>query len=116
MEKIEAVARSVAAQAGPRSQFLAAADNDELLGITMALAGEVATLYERLDSLERVIEQDLGVPRQRLDAFAAGPEVLAERSRWHDAFVLRLMRSIQQELEHVRTREGPPIPEASAGE
>lgn len=116
MEKSDAVARSVAAQAGPRSRFLLPSDNDELLGITLALAGEVATLYERLDTLERVIEQDLGLDRARLDGYAATPADLAARGRWHDDFVNRLLRSLTQELARIKAEDGPPVPQASGGE
>ena len=116
MDKNDAVVRSVAAQAGPRSRFLLPSDSDELLGITLALAGEVTTLYERLDTLERVIEQELGLPRDRLDGFTATPADLAERSRWHDAFVNRLMRSLTQELARIKAEDGPPIPQTSGGE
>src|SRR3546814_9420008 len=59
MEKLAAVKCSVAAEAGPRSDFLWPSDTDTVLSIVMALAGEVATLYERVDTIERVVEQEL---------------------------------------------------------
>lgn len=116
MEKLAAVARSVAAEAGPRSRFLQPSDNDELLGITLALAGEVATLYERLDVLERVLEAGFGLSRETLDGFVASPEVLAQRGQWHDAFVTRLMRPLTQEIERLKAQGGAPVPESSGGD
>jgi hypothetical protein len=116
MDKNDAVVRSVAAQAGPRSRFLLPSDSDELLGITLALAGEVTTLYERLDTLERVIEQELALSREKLDGYEPTQADLAERGRWHEAFVNRLMRSLTQELARIKAQDGPPIPQGSGGE
>ena len=116
MDKMAAVRRSVAAQAGPRADFLRPADNDTLLAITLALAGEVATLYERIDTIERVAEQELGLSRQKLDAFSPPPAVQAERSQWHDAFVARLMRTLSHQVATLQALDGPPIPERSAGD
>ena len=98
MDKLAAVKRSVAAAAGPRADFLRPSDNDTLLAITLALAGEVATLYERLDTIERVAGQELGLSRDKLAAFVASATVQAERSQWHEAFVARLMRTLTHEV------------------
>lgn len=116
MEKLSAVNRSVAAAAGPRANFLLPADNDNLLAITLALAGEVATLYERLDTIERVAEQQLGLSRTMLEAFVASPDVQAERGRWHEAFVARLMRTLTHEVAVLKAQDGPPIPQKSGGD
>src|SRR3546814_20246903 len=81
MEKLAAVKCSVAAEAGPRSDFLWPSDTDTVLSIVMALAGEVATLYERVDTIERVVEQELGLSRAKLDAFVPSSAAPAERGR-----------------------------------
>lgn len=116
MEKLAAVKSSVAAEAGPRSDFLWPSDNDSILAITLALAGEVATLYERVDTIERVAGQELGLSRDKIDAFVASPAVQAERGQWHDAFVARIMRTLTQEVEVLKARGSRPIPEKSAGD
>src|SRR3546814_20069700 len=98
MEKLAAVKCSVAAEAGPRSDFLWPSDTDTVLSIVMALAGEVATLYERVDTIERVVEQELGLSREKLDAFVASSAAQAERGQWPDAFVARLVRRLTQDV------------------
>lgn len=116
MKKLAAVRSSVAAEAGPRPDILMPSDNDTLLSMVMALAGELAVLYERVDTIERVAEQELGLSRESLDSFVASPAVQQERSQWNEAFVTRLTRSLAQEVERLKAQGGPLVPTRSGGD
>ncbi len=99
MDKLEAVRRSIAESAGPRPAFFKDPDVDRVLAITMAVSGEVAVMAERLDTLERVLEEKQLLGREELTGYQPDPDVVAERMRWHEAFVSRVLRVVEQELE-----------------
>ncbi|MCC5863381.1 MAG: hypothetical protein JJT93_15890 [Gammaproteobacteria bacterium] len=99
MDKLEAVHRSIAESAGPRPAFFNDPDVDRVLAITMAVSAEVAVMAERLDTLERVLEEKQLVAREELTGYAPDQDVVAERMRWHEAFVSRVLRVVEQELE-----------------
>ncbi|MCC5870598.1 MAG: hypothetical protein JJU27_19025 [Gammaproteobacteria bacterium] len=102
MDKLEAVRRSIAEAAGPRPTFFSDPDVDRVLAITMAVSGEVAVMAERLDTLERVLEEKQLVNRDELTRYTPDQQVVAERMRWHEAFVSRVLRVVEQELETLK--------------
>lgn len=111
MEKLDAVRKSVRAIAGPRPAFLAGPDSDRLLAMLLALAAELASVYERLDTLERVLAARGGLDRSELESFAPDDSVSAERMAWHEALVERVLRVLTAELEALRDMPGAPLPE-----
>lgn len=102
MDKLEAVRRSIAEAAGPRPAFFSDPDVDRVLAITMAVSGEVAVMAERLDTLERVLAEKQLLTREDLAEYAPDEQVVAERMRWHEAFVSRVLRVVEQELETLK--------------
>ncbi len=106
MDKLEAVRRSIAESAGPRPAFFNDPDVDRVLAITMAVSAEVAVMAERLDTLERVLEEKQLLGRDELAEYRPDEDVVAERMRWHEAFVSRVLRVVEQELEVLKRRQG----------
>ncbi len=102
MDKLEAVRRSIAEAAGPRPTFFSDPDVDRVLAITMAVSGEVAVMAERLDTLERVLEEKQLLTRAELADYTPDEQVVSERMRWHEAFVSRVLRVVEQELETLK--------------
>lgn len=99
MDKLEAVRRSIAESAGPRPAFFKDPDVDRVLAITMAVSAEVAVMAERMDTLERVLEEKQLLSREDLLDYSPDEQVVAERMRWHEAFISRVLRVVEQELE-----------------
>jgi hypothetical protein len=84
---------------GPdRPRYLDGADTDKLMAIILALASEVASLRERLDTHER-----LGmIPTPELvEAYHADPEAEAAREAWRDGYIRRLFRVITEDVEGI---------------
>lgn len=108
MNKLDAVKRSVAATAGPRPHFLDNPDCDRLLAMVLALAGELGTVYERLDSVERLLEAQHGFDRTALASYEPAPEASAERLEWHEALVRRVLRVLSAELAELDDGQKPP--------
>lgn len=99
---------------GKRPWFFDDPDVERVMAIAMAIAMEHAVTRQRLDALERVLEQKGLMTRAELEAFVPGPEAEAERTRWMKAYIARVLRIIQQEAEAAtpegRTRDRP-VPE-----
>ena len=103
-EKLDAVRKSIAEGAGERPSYFSDPDVDRVLGIVMAMAGEVAVTAERLDTLERMLDQKGLLALDELAAYRPDQAVLGERMAWHQAFVARLLRVVEQELEATRAK------------
>ncbi|MEZ6022139.1 MAG: hypothetical protein R3C16_01710 [Hyphomonadaceae bacterium] len=93
------MARAAAASSGERPYFLEHPDCDRLLAMLMAAAGQLTTVYERLDTLVRVLERKGLIEKGELDLFEPDAEAQAERLGWDEAFVRRLLRVLAYELE-----------------
>jgi hypothetical protein len=89
---------------GARPQFFADPAVDRVLSITLALAGEVAVLRERLDSLERLLEAGEPVSRAALDAYRPDEAAATERDRWRERFLEVVLRAVHQEREALERR------------
>jgi hypothetical protein len=89
---------------GERPQYFADPAIDKTLAITLALAGEVAVLRDRLDSIERLLEAGQPLSRSAVDNFQPSAEVRAERDRWRDGFLDNVLRIVHQEREELEKR------------
>lgn len=72
---------------------------DRVIVIAMTLAQEVGVTVERLDTLERVLEAKGLVTGNDLRQYEPGADVEADRMRWHQEFVTRLLGVLEQEYQ-----------------
>ena len=86
---------------GTRPQYFADPAIDKVLSITMALAGEVAVMRDRMDSMERLLEQGQPLSRAAIDAFLPDAKVRAERDAWREEFLGNVLRIVHQEREEL---------------
>ena len=94
----EAVRRSVEAVTDPRTYMFQDPDVERVLDITMALAAELAVTRERLDSLERLLDQKDVVRQDEVEAFEVDEAVSAARLADHDAMITRMLRLVHQDI------------------
>lgn len=87
---------------GQRPEYFADPAIEKTLSITMALAGEVAVMRDRLDTIERLLEAGGPVSRSAIDAHIPGPAVREARDAWRDAFLGNVLRIIHQEREELQ--------------
>jgi hypothetical protein len=83
---------------GKRPTFFNDPQIDTVMGIVMALAGEVSVLRERLDSVERLVAAKGLFTQHDLEAYRPDDAVLAERERWRAEYIERVLRVVHQEL------------------
>ncbi|HEY8570413.1 hypothetical protein [Microbulbifer sp.] len=84
---------------GKRPVFFKDADTDRLLSMLMALAGELAVARERIDTLERLLEARDLLQRTDIENYEPDTAAARERGLWHQEFIARILRVIQQEIE-----------------
>ena len=109
-EGIDWVARAGAKPKGKRPDFHADPAIDRLLSLTMALVGEVSVLRERMDTVERLLEAKGTISQADIDAYVPDKAAGEERGLATRAYVARVMRGFQQEVEAMENPD-PPVME-----
>lgn len=84
---------------GKRPTYFKNADVDRLLSMLMALAGELAVTRERMDTLERLLAARGLLEREAIDTYVPDSDAASQRALWHQDFIARILRVIQQEIE-----------------
>lgn len=107
-EGIDWIARAGAKPKGRRPEFFDEPAVDRLLSLTMAVVGEVAVLRERLDTIERLLEAKGTISRADIEAYVPDQASGAERGLLTKAYIARVMRGFQQEVEAMENPD-PPI-------
>jgi hypothetical protein len=96
----DALADASAKPAGKRPYFLTP-EVERVMAITMAVAQELAVARERVDTLERLLEQKGIIARDEIEGFAPDPAAAAARGLWVQEYLARILRIVQQEGEAV---------------
>ena len=107
-EGVDWVARAGAKPKGRRPDFFEDPAVDRLLSLTMAVVGEVAVLRERLDTIERLLETKGTISRADIEAYVPDSTAGNERGELTRAYIARVMRGFQQEVEALENPD-PPI-------
>jgi hypothetical protein len=107
-DAVDWIARSVARPKGRRPAFFEDPAVDRLLSLTMALVGEVSVLRERLDTVERLLEAKGTLSRADIEAYVPDRAAGDERGLATRAYIARVMRGFQQEVEAMQNPD-PPI-------
>ncbi len=72
---------------------------DKLLAMVMALTGEVSVLRERLDTIERLLETKGNISIAEIESYQADEKVTQQREQWRDAYLERVLRVLEEDLE-----------------
>ena len=86
---------------GARPYFFNDKENEKVLNIAMAVATEVAVIRERIDTIERLLENRGLLNREDIDAFTPTEAQAQERQLWHARYAARILRIMQQEMDAV---------------
>lgn len=80
---------------GRRAAFYSEPGVDQLYGIVAALAAELWAARERIDTLERVLEQAQALPPGAVERFQPAAEVAAARQQEREAFIQRVFQVLE---------------------
>ena len=84
---------------GRRPFFLEDPDNDKLLAMIAALAGEVSILHRRLIAHESVAEKKALFSAADIEAHEPAQEEVEALSRWRSEFLGRVFRILEYEVD-----------------
>lgn len=84
---------------GKRPYFFKDPDVERVLSIAMVVAMEHAVTRQRLDALERLLEQKGLFTREELEQFRPDAAAEAQRTRWTQEYIARVLRIVQQDTE-----------------
>jgi uncharacterized Zn finger protein len=99
---------------GERPIFFADPSVDKVIAMVMGLAGEVAVMRDRLDTLERLLAHAGVVSRSAIDDFKISSTVAVERAHWRESFLSEVLRVVEIELEAVASGDQAPYQDAIA--
>ena len=102
---VDWIARAGAKPKGARPKYFDDPATDRLLSIVMAVAGEVAVVKERLDTVERLLDEKGTISRADIEAYAPDREAGHARGLMHREFAARILRGVQQDMESLETHE-----------
>ena len=92
---------------GKRPQFTDNCQTDSLVAMVMALAGEVAVLHERQDTVERLIAGSGTFDLNEIEAYEPDEGVLEDREQWRAAFLDRVLWIVRASLDEDAAGETP---------
>lgn len=96
-----APARIARVAKGKKPQYFSDPAIDKLLWMTLTLTEELSVTRDRLDTVERLLEQQRLLSRAAIEGYVPAGPAAAERSARRAAFVDRVMRAVHAELEEV---------------
>lgn len=102
---IDWIALAGAKPKGKRPYFFKDPAVERVLAMLMAVTQELAVTRERLDTVERLLEQQGVLKSADIDAYAPDPAAATERAEWSRAYVARVLRIVQQEMEAMAAPE-----------
>lgn len=92
---------------GKKPQYFADPAVDKLLSITLTLAGELCVTRDRLDALERLLGARGLVAPADVDGYRPDAAAEAAREARRQAFLARVLRVVEAELEAVTRADMP---------
>jgi hypothetical protein len=81
---------------GRRAQFYQDPAIDQLWAVVTAVTAEVSVAFDRLDTLERLLERDGRVTRATIEAFRPDESAAAERSQRREELIQRVFQVLSQ--------------------
>jgi hypothetical protein len=90
---------------GKRPYFFEDPAVERVLAMLMAVTQELAVTRERLDTVERLLEKSGHLDRAQIEAYAPEPEAATARAQATRAYIARVMRIVQQEMEAINKPE-----------
>lgn len=87
---------------GNRPIYLDDPHVDRLLAIVMALAGEVAVLRDRLDTVERLAAAKGVLTHDDIETYQPDEQAAQAREQWRTEYLARLMRILEEEVDALK--------------
>ena len=99
------IARAGKKAKGKRPQYFDAPENERMLSILMSLVAEVGVVRERMDTIERLLDEKGRVSREDIEAYEPDRDAAFERGLSSREYIARVMRGVQQSMEKLSEDE-----------
>lgn len=106
-DEIDWMLRANAKAKGKRPAYFDDPALDRMLSMLMALMGEVSVLRERLDTVERLLEEKGGLSRADIETYMPDRDAAFERGCGTREYVARILRGVQQDRDAAKQDEPP---------
>jgi len=81
---------------GRRAQFYDDPAIDQLMAIVTALTAEVSVAFDRIDTLERLLERAGSLHTAAIESFIPDPEAAADRARRREELIQRVFQVLSR--------------------
>jgi hypothetical protein len=95
------------AQGPERPIYFNQNDIDRVMAVVLALASEVASLRDRLDTHERVASNGDLPAINHIESYLPDPAAITARDTWRDAYIRRLFRVFVEDIEALNRQSEP---------
>ena len=112
-DEIDWIARAGIKAKGKRPAYSEDPAIDRTLSIVMALVAEVSVMRERIDTIERLLEAKGSISRADIESYTPDRVAGKERGLLTKAYIARIMRGVQQDMEALAELDSPSIEELS---
>lgn len=112
-DEIDWIARAGIKAKGKRPAYFEDPAIDRTLSIVMALVAEVSVMRERMDTIERLLETKGSLTRADIESYVPDRAVGKERGLLIKAYIARIMRGVQQDMEALAELDSPSVEELS---
>ncbi len=92
---------------GKKPQYFSDPAIDKLLWMTLTLMEELSVTRDRLDTVERLLEASRVLRQRDIEGYRPGVAAASQRAARRAAYVDRVMRAAQSELEELTARGMP---------
>jgi hypothetical protein len=99
--------KAVRTAKGKKPQYFSDPAIDKLLSIVISLVGELSVTRERLDAVERLLEQHQVFSVTDVDQYRPSAEFEEIRAEKRSRFIQRVMRVVEAELEEITGEDMP---------
>lgn len=112
-DEIDWIARAGIKAKGKRPAYFEDPAMDRTLSIVMALVAEVSVMRERIDTIERLLEAKGSITRADIESYTPDRTAGKERGLLTKAYIARIMRGVQQDMEALAELDTPSVEELS---
>ena len=83
---------------GERPYFFDDPAVDKLLAMLLAMTGELSVLRDRLDTIERIVEEKGLISRQDIESYEPDKNIIAERDAQREDYLKQILRIVDVEI------------------
>lgn len=113
-DEIDAVALANRRAKGKRPSFLDDPAVERVMSVAMAVAGELAVVRERIDTLERLLVKQGVLGADAVETFMPDAEAQIARNEWGREYISRVLRMLEQDVQAMNGPQDPALDQVIA--